>query len=94
MLAYGVFRASLSILYPIAGADHSAPERRGMAMAYVGLYWGTAQLLAPIGFGALAAAASLQVTLWASGAVFIAAGLVFPALYRWFVPGKEQTFGE
>lgn len=94
MLAYGVCRASLSILYPIAGADHSAPERRGMAMAYVGLYWGTAQLIAPLGFGALAGAVGLQATLWTAGAVFIAAGAVFPLLYRWFVPGKEQTFGE
>ena len=94
MLAYGVFRASLSILYPIAGADHSAPERRGMAMAYIGLYWGTAQLVAPLGFGALAGAVGLQATLWTAGAIFIAASAVFPLLYRWFVPGKEQTFGE
>ena len=93
MLGYGVFRASLSILYPLAGADHSAPEQRGMAMAYVGLYWGTAQLVVPVAFGALAGAAGLQATLWVAGAIFIAAGAAFPLLYRWFVPGAEQTYG-
>ena len=93
MLAYGWFRATLGILYPLAAADHSAPSQRGMAMAYVGLYWGTAQVVVPAGFGALAAAAGLQVALWAAGGIFLAAGIVFPALYRWFVPGEEQTFG-
>ena len=94
MLLYGLFRASLSILYPISGSDHSAATQRGMAMAYVGLYWGTAQLVVPVGFGALAGAASLQASLWAAGAVFLFAGVLFPMLYRWFVPGEERTFGE
>lgn len=94
MLLYGLFRAALSILYPISGSDHSAADQRGMAMAYVGLYWGTAQLVVPVGFGALAGAADLQASLWAAGAVFLIAGVVFPALYRWFVPGAERTFGE
>ena len=94
MLLYGVFRSTLGILYPIAGADHSAPSERGMAMAYVGLYWGTAQLVAPLGFGVLAGAFGLEVSLWTAGALFILAGALFPMLYRWFVPGAEQTFGE
>ncbi len=94
MLLYGLFRASLSILYPISGSDHSAATQRGMAMAYVGLYWGTAQLVVPVGFGALAGAVSLQASLWAAGTVFLFAGVLFPMLYRWFVPGEERTFGE
>lgn len=94
MLAYGWFGSTLGILYPLAAADHSAPEQRGMAMAYVGLYWGAAQLLIPAGFGALAAGAGLAATHWAAGAVFLSAGLLFPLLYRWFVPGAEQTFGK
>ncbi len=94
MLLYGTFRSTLGILYPIAGADHSSPNQRGMAMAYVGLYWGTAQLVAPLGFGALAGAFGLEVSLWVAGALFLAAGALFPILYRWFVPGAEQTFGE
>lgn len=94
MLMYGFFRASLGILYPIAAADHSAATQRGMAMAYVGLYWGTAQLIVPVGFGALAGAVGLQASLWAAGALFLVAGVFFPMLYRWFVPGAEQTFGE
>ena len=94
MLAYGCFGSTLSILYPLAGADHSAPEQRGMAMAYVGLYWGAAQLLIPAGFGALAAAVGLAATHWVAGAVFLGAGLLFPLLYRWFVPGAERTLGE
>ena len=94
MLLYGLFRSTLGILYPIAGADHSSPNQRGMAMAYVGLYWGTAQLLAPLGFGALAGAVGLEATLWTAGALFLLAGGLFPMLYRWFVPGAEQTFGE
>ena len=94
MLLYGLFRASLSILYPISGSDHSAATQRGMAMAYVGLYWGTAQLVVPVGFGALAGAVSLQASLWAAGAVFLFAGVLFPMLYRWFVPGEERTFGK
>ena len=94
MLMYGFSRASLGILYPIAAADHSAATQRGMAMAYVGLYWGTAQLVVPVGFGALAGAVGLQASLWAAGALFLVAGVFFPMLYRWFVPGAEQTFGE
>ncbi len=94
MLLYGLFRSSLGILYPIAASDHSSPNMRGMAMAYVGLYWGTAQLLAPLGFGAFAGAFGLEATLWAAGALFLTAGAFFPILYRWFVPGAEQTFGE
>ncbi len=94
MLCYGLFRAALGILYPLAAADHSAPEQRGMAMAYVGLYWGTAQIAVPLGFGALAGAAGLQASLWVAGALFIAAGAAFPLLYRWFVPGPEQTYGK
>ena len=93
MLLYGVFRASLSILYPLSASDHSAPTQRGMAMAYVGLYWGTAQMAVPLALGALAGAAGLQASLWAAGALFLAAGAVFPLLYRWFVPGVEQTYG-
>ncbi len=94
MLLYGVFRSTLGILYPIAGADHSSPNQRGMAMAYVGLYWGTAQLVAPLGFGALAGMFSIEASLWTAGVLFLVAGALFPLLYRWFVPGREQTFGE
>lgn len=93
MLLYGLFRATIGILYPIAAADHSAPDQRGMAMAYVGLYWGTAQIAIPIGFGALAGAFGLEASFWVAGALFIAAGAFFPALYRWFVPGEERTLG-
>lgn len=93
MLLYGVFRSTLGILYPIAGADHSSPNQRGMAMAYVGLYWGTAQLVAPLGFGAIAGEFGIEASLWAAGAFFLAMGAFFPMLYRWFVPGAEQTFG-
>ena len=93
MLLYGLFRTSLGILYPIAASDHSSPNQRGMAMAYVGLYWGTAQLLAPLGFGALAGALGLEASLWAAGLLFLLAGVLFPMLYRWFVPGAEQTLG-
>ena len=94
MLLYGLFRALLGILYPIAAADHSAPDQRGMAMAYVGLYWGTAQILVPVGFGALAGALGLATSFWIAGILFVAAGLLFPLLYRWFVPGAERTYGE
>ncbi len=94
MLLYGLFRASVSILYPISASDHSATNQRGMAMAYVGLYWGTAQLVVPVGFGALAGAVHLQASLWGAGALFLVAGAFFPMLYRWFVPGAERTFGE
>lgn len=94
MLAYGWFQSTLGILYPISASDHSAVTQRGMAAAYVGLYWGTAQLLVPVGFGAIAATVGLQVTHWIAGGIFLGAGLLFPALYRWFVPGAEQTYGE
>ena len=94
MLLYGLFRASLSILYPISASDHSAANQRGMAMAYVGLYWGMAQVVVPIGFGTLAGAASIETSLWAACALFLAAGALFPLIYRWFVPGAERTFGE
>ena len=94
MLLYGLFRATLGILYPIAAADHSAPDQRGMAMAYVGLYWGTAQVAVPIGFGALAGAFGIEASLWTAGTLFLIAGALFPMFYRWSVPGAERTFGE
>jgi len=48
----------------------------------------------PIGFGALAGAFGLEAGFWVAGALFVAAGILFPLLYRWFVPGAERTFGE
>ena len=94
MLLYGLFRTSLGILYPLSASDHSTTNQRGMAMAYVGLYWGTAQVVVPVGFGALAGTAGLQASLWMAGALFLVGGVLFPMLYRWFVPGPEQTLGE
>jgi nitrate/nitrite transporter NarK len=67
-----------------------------MAMGYVGLYWGIAQLVVPAAFGFLARAAGLPVALWVAGAVFLVAGLTNPAVFRWLVerqphPQRQQA---
>jgi len=59
-------------------------------MAYVGLYWGMAQLIVPTGFGFLAKAFGLEVTFWVAGGVFIAASLANPMVYRWLVEKKTE----
>lgn len=94
MVLYGWFHSTLGVLYPLSAADHSAREQRGMAMAHVGLYWGTAQVVVPAGFGFLAAAVGLQASIWFASGMFLTFGLLMPVLYRWFVPGADQTFGE
>jgi len=81
MLAYGVLHGVMGIMYPLTASQHSAPEQRGVAMGYVGLYWGTAQLVVPAAFGVIAAAMGLELTFWIAAAIFLAGAAAMPAVY-------------
>jgi MFS family permease len=94
MFAYGVWQGTMGILYPMTAAAHSSPEQRGMAMGYVGLYWGVAQLVVPGAFGFIAAAVGLSASFWIAGAIFLAAGLALPVVYPYLTkphPASAET---
>jgi MFS family permease len=89
MIAYGIVFELMAVGYTVTTTHNSMPEQRGVAMAYVGLYWGLAQLVIPTGFGLLAKAFGLEVTFWVAGGIFIAASLANPMVYRWLVEKKN-----
>jgi len=89
MFAYGVFHGAMGIVYTVTASTHSDPEQRGMAMAYVGLYWGVAHTVMPVAFGVIAATWSLNTSLWIGGAIFIAAGLTIPVVFPFLTHGRE-----
>jgi MFS transporter, DHA1 family, multidrug resistance protein len=89
MVAYGIVFELMAVGYTVTTTHNSRPEQRGVAMAYVGLYWGLAQLIVPTGFGLLGQAFGLQTTFWVAGGIFIAASLANPMVYAWLVEKKE-----
>ena len=89
MVAYGIVFELTAVGYTVTTTHNSRPEQRGVALAYVGLYWGLAQLIVPTGFGVLGQAFGLQTTFWVAGGIFIAAGLANPIVYGWLVEKKE-----
>ena len=81
MFLYGIFYGLLGSLYPLTAATYSSQEQRGVAMAYVGLYWGIAQIVVPASFGFLAASFGLENSFWFAGVMFIAFAAAIPILF-------------
>ena len=82
MFAYGTFYGLLGPLYPLTAATYSSPEQRGVAMAYVGLYWGAAQVIVPATFGIIAANVGLRDSFWFAGLMFISFAGLMPVLFQ------------
>ena len=82
MFAYGTFYGLLGPLYPLTAATFSSQEQRGVAMAYVGLYWGVAQIVVPVGFGLIAVSIGLKETFWFAGGMFLTFAVTMPILFQ------------
>lgn len=67
--------------YTVTAARYSIAEQRGMAMGYVGLYWGIAQLIVPAGLGALAAWLGLETAFWVTAVCFGALAVALAPVY-------------
>ena len=81
MFLHGILYGVLSPLYPLTASTYSSQEQRGVAMAYVGLYWGVAQLAIPASFGFIAASLGLRDSFWFAGLMFIGFALATPVLF-------------
>jgi MFS family permease len=81
MFAYGTFYGLLGPLYPLTASTYSSQEQRGVAMAYVGLYWGVAQVAVPASFGVIAANLGLKDSFWFAGLMFVGFALAIPILF-------------
>jgi hypothetical protein len=62
-----------------------------MAMAYVGLYWGTAQVVIPMGFGLVAANVGLKDSFWFAGGLFIAASIAIPIVFPFLTKPRNTA---
>jgi MFS family permease len=81
MFSYGTLHGVLGPLYPLTASTYSTQEQRGMAIAYVGLYWATAQVTVPAAFGVVAANVGLEASFWVAGALFLAFAIAMPILF-------------
>jgi MFS family permease len=81
MFSYGTLHGVLGPIYPLTAATYSTQEQRGMAMAYVGLYWAVAQVAVPAAFGVIAASVGLKDSFWFAGAMFLAFAVAMPILF-------------
>tara|TARA_Y100000590_G_scaffold440509_1_gene565965 strand:+ start:192 stop:953 length:762 start_codon:yes stop_codon:yes gene_type:complete len=81
MLLHGVLYGTLSALYPLTAATYSSDEQRGLAMAYVGLYWAVAQIAVPACFGVIAENFGLKDSFWIAGVMFLAFAISMPILF-------------
>jgi MFS family permease len=91
MFAYGTLHGVLGPLYPTTAATFSSPEQRGMAMAYVGLYWAAAQVIIPLAFGAIALAIGLRESFWFAGGLFLIGGLLIPVTWPLLTRVREPV---
>ena len=91
MLAYGTFYGLLGPLYPLTASTYSAQEQRGVAMAYVGLYWGVAQVAVPASFGVIAANFGLESSFWFAGLMFIGFAVAMPLLFPFLTKNRVST---
>jgi MFS family permease len=82
MLSYGILYGILSPLYPLTASTYSPQDQRGVAMAYVGLYWAVAQVAVPLSFGFIAANVGLRDSFWFAGLMFIGFAVAMPILFR------------
>ena len=81
MFSYGTVYGLLGPLYPLTAATYSSQEQRGVAMAYVGLYWGAAQIVIPASFGVIAANLGLKDSFWFAGLMFLGFAAAMPILF-------------
>ena len=81
MFLHGILYGVLSPLYPLTASTYSSQEQRGVAMAYVGLYWGVAQIAVPASFGVIAATLGLRDSFWFAGLMFIGFAVAMPILF-------------
>jgi DHA1 family multidrug resistance protein-like MFS transporter len=91
MFMYGTFYGLLGPLYPLTAATYSSQEQRGVAMAYVGLYWGAAQVVIPASFGVLAASFGLRDSFWFAGVMFIVFAAAMPILFAYLTKSHGTT---
>jgi MFS family permease len=81
LFLHGILYGVLSPLYPLTASTYSSQEQRGVAMAYVGLYWGIAQMAVPASFGVIAANLGLRDSFWFAGVMFIGFAVATPVLF-------------
>ena len=95
LFVYGSLHGVLGPLYPLTAATYSPQEQRGMAMAYVGLYWAVAQVVVPAVFGLIAASLSLKDSFWFAGIMFlgfaVAMSVLFPLLTKQRTAAPEHV---
>jgi MFS family permease len=91
MFFYGTFFGILAPLYPLTASTYSSQEQRGVAMAYVGLYWGAAQIVVPASFGVIAANLGLENSFWLAGLMFICFAAAVPILFRFLTKGRAPN---
>lgn len=89
LLGLGLARGAAGVLYTITAAANSPSDQRGVAMGVAGLYWGTAQLVMPAAFGALAAGVGLSTAFVVAGALYLSAGIIMPAVYPLLTKGSR-----
>jgi DHA1 family tetracycline resistance protein-like MFS transporter len=93
MFSYGTLHGVLGPLYPLTASTYSTQEQRGMAIAYVGLYWAAAQVTVPAVFGVVAANVGLEASFWVAGALFLAFAIAMPILFP-LLTKRHQTVHE
>jgi DHA1 family multidrug resistance protein-like MFS transporter len=91
LFLYGTFYGLLGPLYPLTAATYSSQEQRGVAMAYVGLYWGAAQVVVPASFGVLAASYGLEDSFWFAGVMFIVFAAAMPILFPYLTKSHKAA---
>lgn len=91
MFLHGLMYGVLSPLYPLTASTYSSQEQRGVAMAYVGLYWGVAQIAVPATFGVVAAHFGLRDSFWFAGAMFIGFAVAMPFLFPLLTKDYESA---
>jgi DHA1 family multidrug resistance protein-like MFS transporter len=91
MFLYGIFYGLIGPLYPLTASTYSSQEQRGVAMAYVGLYWGAAQFVVPASFGVIAAHLGLKESFWLAGLMFIGFAAATPVLFHFLTKGHTPN---
>jgi len=91
MFMYGTLYGVLGPLYPLTASTYSSQEQRGVAMAYVGLYWGAAQVVVPASFGVIAASFGLKDSFWLAGLMFIGLAAAMPILFPLLTKSRPPT---
>jgi MFS family permease len=87
MFASGATFNAGRVLYASMTAEMSTPEQRGVAMAVLGIYWASAQLIGPAAFGVIANIVGLSAAITAAGVLVMAMGMLTPVFYRLFPSG-------